>query len=215
MTRLLLIMLVGVLSSCNVIAPIAAVIEPEDTTARAYRLPNRPCVIFVEDRVGAIGMNLPGVRSRVGKQATAYLLGNEIHSRMIEPDDALRVAQASDRASEMLSLSEIARRCRADLMVNVQVRAWALVGQDGVPRPTATAVVRVLDMNKRQQVFPDPNGDGREGFVVAQLAITDPNKVQSRQDARRVNLELADELGLQVARLFDEYITNPLGQNLR
>ena len=58
-------------------------------------------------------------------------------------------------------------------------------------------------------------GDGREGFVVAQLAITDPNKVQSRQDARRVNLELADELGLQVARLFDEYITNPLGRNLR
>ena len=89
MTRFLLIMLVGVLSSCNVIAPIAAVIEPEDTTARAYRLPNRPCVIFVEDRVGAIGMNLPGVRSRIGKQATAYLLGNEIHSRMIEPDDAL------------------------------------------------------------------------------------------------------------------------------
>ena len=33
MTRFLLIMLVGVLSSCNVIAPIAAVIEPEDTTA--------------------------------------------------------------------------------------------------------------------------------------------------------------------------------------
>ena len=100
-------------------------------------------------------------------------------------------------------------------MVNVQVRAWALVGQDGVPRPTATAVVRVLDMSKRKQVFPDPSGDGREGFVVAQLAITDPNKVQSRQDARRVNLELADELGLQIARLFDEYITNPLGQNLR
>ena len=215
MTRFLLFMLVGFLTGCNVIAPIAAVIEPEDTTARAYRLPSRPCVIFVEDRVGAIGMNLPGVRSRIGKQATAYLLGNEIHSRMIEPDDALRVAQASDRASQMLSLSEIARRCRADLMVNVQVQAWALVGQDGVPRPTATAVVRVLDMSKRKQVFPDPSGDGREGFVVAQLAITDPNKVQSRQDARRVNLELADELGLQIARLFDEYITNPLGQNLR
>ena len=46
MTRFLLIMLVGVLPSCNVIAPIAAVIEPEDTTARAYRLPNRPCVIL-------------------------------------------------------------------------------------------------------------------------------------------------------------------------
>ncbi len=67
MTRFLLFMLVGALASCNVIAPIAAVIEPEDTTARAYRLPNRPCVIFVEDRGGAIGMNLPGVRSRIGK----------------------------------------------------------------------------------------------------------------------------------------------------
>lgn len=215
MTRFLLLMLFGLFTGCNIVAPIAAVIEPENTTARAYRLPTRPCVIFVEDRGGAIGMNLPGIRSRIGKQATAYLLGNEIHPQMIEPDNALRIAAASDRASEMLSLSEIARRCRADLMVNVQVRAWTLVGQDGVPRPTATAIVRVLDMTKREQVFPDPSGDGREGFVVAQLPITDPNKVQSRQDARRVNLELADELGLQVARLFDEYITKPLGRNLR
>ena len=104
MTRFLLFMLVGALASCNVIAPIAAVIEPEDTTARAYRLPNRPCVIFVEDRGGAIGMNLPGVRSRIGKQATAYLLGNEIHTRMIEPDDALLLSQASYRSIEILTL---------------------------------------------------------------------------------------------------------------
>ena len=60
--------------------------------------------------------------------------------------------------------------------MNVQVRAWALVGQDGVPRPTATAVVRVLDMTKQQQVFPDPNGDGREGFVVLNWPSRTPTK---------------------------------------
>ena len=81
------------------------------------------------------------------------------------------------------------------------------------PSVSFHVVVSLTRVNGRLRELGLPNIC--EGFVVAQLAITDPNKVQSRQDARRVNLELADELGLQIARLFDEYITNPLGQNLR
>ena len=68
-------MLVGVLPSCM---DCRAVIEPEDTTA-GLPLAQPSCVIFVEDRVRHWHESA-GVRSRIGKQATAYLLGNEIHS---------------------------------------------------------------------------------------------------------------------------------------
>ena len=130
--------------------------------------------------------------------------------RMIEPDDALRAA--SDAPVKCFRF-----RKRKPLSSGPHGECpSASVGSGGAgwrAAPTATAVVRVLDMTKRQQVFPDPNGDGREGFVVLNWPSRTPTKC-SRGKMFGGEFGTIDEL-LQIARLFDEYITNPLGQNLR
>ena len=85
---------------------------------------------------------------------------------------------------------------------------------DGVtPRPTAVCNVKVLDIAAGIRVYPgEGSPTGRE--VVAQIREVDPSLFQSFAKRRKVEDDLAIELGKTVAEIFYEHERVELGENL-
>lgn len=205
-----------VVGGCNVVGPIAYFIGGPGTVKAQYVLEERPTVVYVDDRASVIDTNARALRLAIAQQVTTELMVHKALAPelMIDARDAMGAVIAKDRASELMAIDEIGRSVGAEVIIYLEMLAFA-VSPDGVtPRPTAACQVRVIDVTNRVRLFPPADGGEQARRVNAVLPEMDPTAFRTLASRSKVFEVLASELGDSVARVFYSYEAGDLGGRL-
>lgn len=200
-------------AGCNVIVPVAYVIEGPGTIPADFTLRDTSTAVFVDDRDSAFPRT--SLRAMVGTEITDRLIANKaVEARMlVDARDVMALVRGLETSESRVSIERIGREAGVEQVVYVELKGFALTLDGVTPRPTAVCNVKVIDLAAGLRVYPgDGSPTGRE--VVAQIREVDPSLFQSFAKRRKVEDDLAIELGKTVAELFYEHERVELGENL-
>jgi len=201
-------------SACNVVAPIAYIIEGPPSRDAVFILPKKKTVVFVDDRRNVIRMNARGLRQRIADTLTQELLDRRLLTDMILPRDAMGVAQSRDRYGELLSVEEIARAVEAEQLIYVRVTAFTESVDGMSPNPSATVEVRIMDLQERAWIFPSTESGDIVYPVQVIMPAIDPQVLRVTSTRLQVHQALADAIAVDIAKLFYKHEIKELGGRL-
>ena len=200
------------LPGCNVIVPVAYVLEGPGTIPAEYQLRETSTAVFVDDRDN----NFPrtALRAIVGVEITEQLIANKAlpPSLMVDARDMIGLARALESSDNRVSIERIGREAGVEQVIYVELEGFALTTDGVTPRPTAMCRVKVLDLAAGMRVYPMDTATGQE--VIANIREVDPSLFESFAKRRRIEDDLAMRLGKTVAELFYEHERIDLGENL-
>jgi hypothetical protein len=207
----------GALTSCNIVAPAAYIIEGPGTIDPQYVLADRPTVVFVDDRGNLLSP--AALRRDIALKVSEDLMVHECISEpnMIRPTDAMTVARTNDSASKLMSIDDIGRSVGAQQIIYVEVKAFQRSPDNFSPRPYALTHVRVVDIENRTRLFPAPDDSGSSAPAVPVQTVMQPitgSEYDSRSSELAVYKALALEVGRDIGELFYEHERVDLGGNL-
>ncbi|MFN8817160.1 MAG: hypothetical protein ACK5ZV_10500 [bacterium] len=192
-----------VLPGCNIVGPALLLVHGPEKVKPAYTLPEkRSVVVFIDDRENLMGTR--AARDAMGKAADDALLKSKAAADVIQ-SRMTQVAVRSDRRDNLMTITEVGRAVKAQVVIYVRVRNFGL-SQDGQSfSPLADLGVRVVDADADEQLWPPKEADEREYLLavrprggVAPLPTNRAEDLQSR-------IALAQSAGLAVAQMFYEH----------
>ena len=208
----LLLVAASVAAGCNVLVPVAYVIEGPGTIPAEFVLRDTSTVVFVDDRDNAFPRT--ALRAIVGVEITQALIDNKAVTprNLVDARDVIALVRALETSGKRASIERIGREAGVEQVIYVELDGFSLTLDGVTPRPTAVCSVKVLDLAAGMRVFPADGTDNRE--VVAQNREVDPALFESFAKRRVVEDDLAIRLGRDVAKLFYEHERVDLGENL-
>lgn len=196
---------------CNIVAPIAFAIEGSGTIDAQHTLEPIRTAILVDDQRSILPRT--SLRIELGEAVGTRLLDEKLVPAVVSTRDVIAYVRTNERSGQRLSMEAVAKGLKVDQLMFIEVTQFSLVDENGSPRPTAAALVRVLDIDGRERAFPGPEEpEGRE--VRAQLREVNPDLLRTPSGRRGIEDGLVDRLGRQIARLFHEHDRVDLGENL-
>ncbi|MGA1466156.1 MAG: hypothetical protein ACO38V_00830 [Phycisphaerales bacterium] len=209
---LALVPLVGLpVGGCNIVAPIAYAIEGPGMIDAAFTLEKTRTAILVDDQRTILPRT--SLRVELGEAIATRLLDEKAVPEVVSTRDVIAYVRTNERSGKRLSMEAVAKGLKVDQLIFVEVAQFSLVDENGSPRPTSSAFVRVLDIDGKMRAFPSPEEtEGRE--VQAQLREISTDLLRTPSGRRGVEDQLADRLGRQISRLFYEHERVDLGENL-
>ena len=202
----------GILAGCNIIVPVAYVLEGPGTIPAQYVLRETSTAVFIDDPDTVFPRT--SLRSMVGVRITEDLIssGTIPSSMIVDSRDVLALARALETSESRVTIERIGREAGVEQIIYVSLDGFAMTLDGFTPRPTAVCSVKVLDLASGTRVFPVANPTGLE--VIGQIREVDPINFESFAKRRRVEDNLAMELGKNVGFLFYEHDRVDLGENL-
>ncbi len=198
--------------SCNIAAPVAYVIGPEPKISALHTIEDKPMVVFVDDRLGRVS---PARLIRtLGDQTSESLLDMEVVETVYRPADAMSFVKQNDRSDNVVSNQDIAEAVGADQLLYIDVVRFELSSGGYSSKPTAVLNVKLLDMEEKAVVFPDPESGRVIHQLVVELPTVDIELYRSLSGRSQIKEQLAIESGDAVARLFYDYEPRTLGNRL-
>ncbi len=192
------------LTGCNVVAPVAYVIEGPPTVDAQYELPQKKIVVFVDDR----GSVMPRARLRQAlamKTTNTLLQDQKLVPAAITPEAAARVASVEDYETPM-AIDEVGRQVGAEVIIYVEPLQFTLAS-GVVPQPTSLLRVKVIECKTGKRLWPqDPSGY----TVRADMAAQNESAYNTPDALTLLQQTLAEVAGLRVAQLFYKHEANPL-----
>ncbi len=209
---LLILVTGGILAGCNIIVPVAYVLEGPGTIPAQYVLRETSTAVFIDDPDTVFPRT--SLRSMVGVRITEDLIssGTIPSSMMVDSRDVLALARALETSESRVTIERIGREAGVEQIIYVSLDGFAMTLDGFTPRPTAVCSVKVLDLASGTRVFPAANPTGLE--VIGQIREVDPINFESFAKRRQVEDNLAMELGKNVGFLFYEHDRVDLGENL-
>ena len=196
---------------CNIVAPIAYAIEGPGMIDAQHTLEPIKTAILVDDQRTILPRT--SLRVELGEAIATRLLDKKAVPEIVSTRDVIGYVRTNERSGDRLTMEAVAKGLKVDQLIFVEVAQFSLVDDNGSPRPTASAFVRVLDIDGKMRVYPSPEEpDGRE--VEAQLREVNPDLLRTTSGRRGIEDALADRLGRQISRLFYEHERVDLGENL-
>jgi len=205
---------VGCAGGCNILTPAIYLIEGPPTVDAEYVLPNRPIVVFVDDRANLLSP--VSLRRVIADEATEQLMKQAEVVNIIRPADALAASKRGDKSSSLLPIGDIGKAVGAEIIIYIEMTGFTLSPDGYSPRPMAQGRVRVYDVNERTQLYPTsedkPRADAK--VVMTEIGPIDPAGFRTSAQRRKLFSILAESFGQEVAKLFYEHERRELGGNL-
>lgn len=201
-TLLLGLLACPLLGSCNIVAPVIYMVEGPPKDAAVFKLDKeRPTLVLVDDRLNALPR--PRLRETIAARAQEILLKQRVLTRVIDCRGAY-AAMAGDREGKVLSITEIGRAVKAEIVVCVGVDSFgapatgASAGQELILESAMR--VRVLDVTKDEpRVWP---GEPEGYAFAARHRPAAGTSIETMTQAQAVQIALAEQCGKAVAELF-------------
>jgi len=202
--------------SCNIVGPAAWLVAGPAQAEAEYVLPDRPTVVFVDDRRNVIPSQGRALRQRIAEKISQEIMVNELVTTTISPRDAMAVASKSDRYGELLAIDAIGKGVGAEQIIFVEMEGFTPTPDGVTPRPIAFCHVRVIDVPQRTRVYPAEGEQNSAASrpVQASLSEIDPALLHSPSSRLVVYQDLADELGSEIAKLFYKHEIKEIGAGL-
>lgn len=187
-------------SGCNIVAPAYFIIHGPEKVPALYELePDRPTVIFVDDRANRLPRR--SMRQTIGEAAQDALLKQKALTNVIDTRGAI-AASSQDRAGQTLSIVDIGKAVGAEVVVYATVDSFTLSTDGQSYSPAATLRVKVIDVVADSRVWPED----KEGHA---LALTFPTRTQdvprTAAEIRKFEDETARLVGASLAQIFYKY----------
>jgi len=191
------------LCACNIVAPVAMVVQGPPTVPAVFELDSeRPTVIFVDDRHNRLPKR--SLRSDIATVTERTLLDSRLikPGNMIDHRAAMRVA-ARETPDEPLSIVEVGRRIGAEVVIYISFNDFVITRDRVTVHPLCTANIMIFDTVTNQKLLPP--GDGTYPLRTSLPPKTTPLQSMSLSERSAVERELAAGVGLRLARMFFEY----------
>lgn len=193
-------------AGCNIVAPIGVLIHGPEKVDRQFTLPqDRSLVVFVDDRLSRLPRR--PLRSTIADQITGKLLENKVSENIIE-SRAAEAAVQREKATEPMSVTEIGRSVKADMVLHVMIDSFSVM-PDGVTfSPIARVFVRVTDTAADSRMWPPedvnlPPSKRPKGYeLTVQPRIPASKAPTSSSEMAQAEIELAKYVGTAIAELF-------------
>ncbi len=184
-------------SGCNIVGPAYILVHGPEKTRAVYSLdPERPTVVFIDDRSSVVPRR--SLRMLMAGEIERNVLGEKLVKDMISAQSAL-AASAAERDGKPMPITEIGRAVRAEVVIYVAVDMFTLSVDGAGFDPTAAMRVKIIDAVNDKRLWPED----RAGYsVVARLDPKQGGGPSNTTERARVEDELAVHAGLTVARLF-------------
>jgi hypothetical protein len=213
---LLLVLALGAsaLGGCNIVTPAAYIIHGPPQVDAEYTLADRPTVVFIDDRENLV--NPVSFRRVIADKVSQDLMVKKLVTRTISPQDAMMLASRRDSASDVMPIDAIGRAVGAEQVIYVEMLGFADHMEGGVPRAVALCRVRVIDVEKRERLFPAPSEQSAEPGRVLQIITREfsPDLYRSRGTRQQIVQTLSEETGERIAKLFYRHEPRELGRSL-
>ena len=214
-TAMILLLLAAASGGSNILGPVAYFVEGPPTVDAEYLLPDRPTVVFVDDRANVIGSNAPALRRAIADKVSEELMVKKLVAITFSPRDAMGAAASKDRHEELMPIDAIGRAVGAEQVIYVEMLAFT-GSPDGVtPRPTAVCRVRVIDVTERTRLYPPEDSQEASRLLQVSTREVDPTILQSPASRLKAYQALAEETGDQIAKLFYKHERKELGGSLQ
>jgi hypothetical protein len=187
------------------------ILEGPPSNDAQFTLPDRKTVVFVDDQKNSLTRTQ--LRSMIGDKVAGDLMENKLVTETIATRDAVAVARKDDSVSKLTAISEIGEKVGAEVVIYVRMGKFELAEPGGTPIPSASAVVKVIDVTNRTRLFPsDPEDPGREVFT--QMRELSMDMYNTSPGRRQIEDLTAAELGNRIAKLFYKHEKNELGKGI-
>jgi len=196
----------SVMAGCNILGP-GLYLVTDDRTPPAHKLdPNRPAVIFIDDRNSVLPTRV--LRERIAKAAEKQILEAKLLEGDLISSDSLQLVVSAERFSRPRSIAEIGRAVQAEQIIYATIDSFSLSPDNAQHAPTASMRVKVIDAIKDTRLFPPESsatpGGGKDPAYTLTIAehIRATPIPRSTAEIMREQQELADELGKRLGNLF-------------
>ena len=196
--------LMSVLSSCNIVAPVAMIIEGPPSVDPQFKLDkDRPTLILVDDTLNILPRRR--LRNEMSKKAQDMLLAKGTLKKVIDAEAAYAVV-AGDREGKATSLIEIARAVGAEVIVSVTVDSFGVTSPDNEMVYECGFRVRVLDVGRAPQPRVWPPAEIAEGAAcTARLRLPAGRKIDTNAEWSAAQNSLAEQTGKAIAQVFQKH----------
>jgi hypothetical protein len=212
MANLLLAVSICVAGGCNILTAVDYLTADEPTVEAMYVLPDRPTVVFVDDRRNLLSPRR--LRVELADRVSEELQIHDNLSATISPRDAMSVADMQDKHRQLMSVAGIGREVGADQVVYLEMMRFQLSADGYSIDPVIQCNVRVIDVTDRERVFPVPGGNDTSYPVTATLRKVSPDRLRSVAARADLSQELVIELGDTVSRLFRKWEPGLVGDRI-
>lgn len=197
-------------AGCNYLMPAAYIIEGPPKEPARYELPRRKTVVYVDDQANR--MTRAALRVAVGEEVGTALLQQALVPEVISSKDAVAYARKVDTSDKQVSIRKIGEAVGAEQVVYVNIEEYRISADGATPRPAAIVNVKVIDVGSGARLWPDGTDAGERLIVRTREMSTD--LYNSSAGRRRVEDELAKQVGEDISKLFYEHEKRELGGNL-
>lgn len=182
---------------CNIVGPLFFLAHGPEKIPQVYELdPERPTVVFLDDRSGTIAHSQ--LREAVTNSAEREMLDHKVVKTLIDSRAASTVVLNEPRG-ELMSISEVGREVGAAVVVYAVPESFTLSPDGQTFAPTATLRVKILDAEADTRLWPVE----RDGYLLQVVATTRQGAPPRGQaETRAAELEFATFVGRRIAEMF-------------
>lgn len=193
------------LASCNIVAPIAMIVEgPPKFQAQFTLDKDRPTLILVDDNLNILPR--PRLKQVMATRAQEVLLKEGVLKKVIDSGSAYAVT-ARDRDGQVLSLTQVAKAVGAEVIVSVTIDSFGGTVESNDMVLQTNFRVRVLDATneKEPRLWPTPTvAEGAGG--IARYRLPAAGKIETNSEAFAAQNALAEQTGKAIAQFFFEHL---------
>jgi len=200
------------LSACNYVAGAAYLVAGQDKKPAEYELPDRPTLVFIDDRVPVIKRKV--LCATIGERVSTDLMMEKVVTKTISPADAIALAKQRDKHGNLLPIESIGQTVGAEQVIYVQILGFSLSPDSVTPKPAAMCSVRVIDVVSKTRVFPGIESNQPDRIVQVTTGDASAQMYASEPDRRKLEDALAEKLGSEIGRLFYKHIPNEVGSKV-
>lgn len=199
---IVLALLTLALSGCNIVGPAYYFIHGPEKVKAAYTLDRkRTTIVFVDDQNSVLKRR--NLRQEIASSATETIQREKLVDDMLDGRAAI-IAATRDRDGEPMSVTEVGRAAKADVVIHVILDGFTL-SIDGVSyTPAASVRVKVVDAQNDKRLWP-PESLDKGAPVNINLFEKAQNPPTTSGAIVQAENELASEIGKTVAELFYEH----------
>lgn len=197
-----LVVAASALGGCNIAGPAYYFIHGPEKRKAAFELDRkRTTIVFVDDQNSTLKRR--NLRNEIAAAATELIQREKLVDDMLDGRAAI-IAATRDRDGEPMSVVEIGRATKAEIVIHVIVDGMTL-SRDGVSfSPLASARVKVIDATNDKRLWP-PAALEKGAPINVTLFERATNMPSTPAAVVQAENELAAELGKAVAQIFYEH----------
>lgn len=189
-------------AGCNILGPAYYFIHGPEKVPAAYELDRtRTTIVFVDDQNSVLKRR--NLRQEIASSATETIQREKLVDDMLDGRAAI-IAATRDRDGEPMSVTDIGRAAKADIVIHVIVDGFTL-SVDGVSySPAASVRVKIIDAKNDKRLWP-PETLEKGAPVNVNMFEKAQNSPSTTGATAVAENELASEIGKAVAELFFEH----------